>query len=107
MKVYARIPEVLSYYKSGGSYAESVFNTDLPTLPTTVNSTLYESQDCKYTLFCTSLPFPCYYHTVEFLPEAMKRVCVEESPCDSVLVQSKSFRSHPLLANSVYVDSVV
>lgn len=94
-------PEVILYMKSGNSYAESVLNTDLPTTSTTANVTLYESQDGTYTLFFNCIPFMSYNHNVEFSPGAMEDAGTEKHLCDAMLVQSESFKSHPLLANCV------
>ena len=100
LAVQSRIPEMVSYLESGSLYAENVFQTDVVAAPTTVNFTLYDNQKGRYTLFPTP-PFNSFYHTVEFSPKAMKRAGVEEGTCATLLVPSASFKSHPLLANSV------
>ena len=97
-KVKARIPELISHWTSGSSYAECVFNTDLPNTSTTANSTLYESPE-EYTFCRDSDPFMSYHHAVEFSPEAMKMGGTDNDVY--MFVQSEGFKLHPLLANSV------
>lgn len=93
-------PEVINYVKCGSCYAESVMDLDLPTLPTTVNLTLYERADGVYNLHYGSIPFSGYYHTVLFSPEAMKLAGVKKNRCDALVVKSQSFKSLPFLSNS-------
>ena len=101
LKVKARIPEIKSYINTGNCYAENIFEVDASTSPIATNLTLYERPAGVYTLHYGSLPFECYYHTVEFSPDMLKQSGVEKRLCNSMLVSSKSFKSHPLLANSV------
>ena len=93
--------EVMAYTKLGNCYAENVLEFQLATLPTSVNHTLYERPDGIYSLHYGSMPFSGYHHTVEFSPDAMKSAGVKKISCDTMLVQTKSFKSQPFLANSV------
>ena len=98
---HSRQSEVIAYIQEGNCYAETVLNLDLPPLPTTVNFTLYERSDGVYNLHYGSMPFSGYYHTVEFSPATMKSAGVRKSLCDTLLVQTQSFKSLPFLSNSV------
>lgn len=100
LKVKARIPEIKSYVNTGNCYAENVLKVDSST-STVTNLTLFERPAGMYTLHYHLLPFEGYYHTVEFSPDMLKQPSVEKRLFDSMLVSSKSFKSHPLLANSV------
>lgn len=104
-KIHVRKPEVTAYIESGNCYAEHVLNVELLNSPTTVNPTLYERFDGRYTLHYESMPFIGYYHTVEFSPDALVSAGVDKSD-DTMLVQSKSFSSLPFLANSVQQFSI-
>lgn len=96
-----RKAEVKAYTECGNCYAENVFELELATVPTSVNLTLYERPDGVYSLHYGSMPFSGYYHTVKFAPDTMKSAGMKKASCDTMLVQSKSFISHPFLANSV------
>ena len=90
-KVHARSKEVLSYIKTGSSFAESVFNLRLPkSADTCINPTMYDSPNGKYS--CQDLiPFNCFYHTHQF---------ILQQPSDAFVLAS-SFKSEPFLANSL------
>jgi 2-polyprenyl-3-methyl-5-hydroxy-6-metoxy-1,4-benzoquinol methylase len=92
------IPEVKFYVHTGSCHAEDVFGIGSDASPTTVNLTLFERPAGVYSLHYCSLPFQCYYHTVEFSPDALKHAGVEYG---GLLVPSRNFISNPLLANSV------
>ena len=92
-KIHARSKEVLSYIKTGSSFAESVFNLRLPeSADTCINPTMYDSPDGKYSCQYALIPFICFYHTHEF---------ILQQPFDDAFVPASSFESEPFLANSV------
>ena len=100
-KEEAATPGVTAYFKSGSCYLESVVKIETRHTPTTANSTLYERLDGVYSLFYCSNPFFCYHHAVEFSPRLLREAGVEKHLVDAMLVDDKSFRDHPLLANCI------
>ena len=101
-KTMTRMPEILAYLKNGNCFAESVLDLKLKNLlPTSVNSTLFERDNGVYSVHYGSMPYSGYYHTVNFSPTHLASSGVAIEVCNSLLVQSKVFKSHPLLANSV------
>lgn len=100
-KEEAVIPGVISFFKCGSCYAESVLKMDSVATPTTANPTLYDNQDGRYSLFFSLNPFNCYHHAVEFSPGALKKAGVEKHLFDAMLVDNGGFKQHSLLANCV------
>ena len=101
VKITTRKPEILAYLKDGNCFAENVLDLKLKNSPTSVNLTLFERQNGIYSLHYGSMPYSGYYHTVNFSPTHLASSGVATEVCDSLLVQNKVFKSHPLLANSV------
>ena len=101
-KVKARKPEVIGYVQSGNCFAENVIkNAKFLHSATSVNLTLYERTDGKYTLHYGSMPYSGYRHSIDFSPNSLASAGVSRQLCDAMLVDSKSFLSLPFLANSV------
>ena len=103
--------EYQSYLESGSVYGESLFRDIRPQLmtkETSVNLTLYERIDGKYTIHYGSCPFRCFQHTYicsvkEMLNTGMH---VAATVNDCVLIDSKAFERTPLLANSFQQFSI-
>lgn len=98
-KLCAGKAEVLAYLKSGSNYAEKVLGFELPQKKTIVNLTLFEKEDWKYTLHYRSLPFSCFFHSVEFSAEQFQSL--DPSNLSKLFVKNKYFKFLPFLANSV------
>lgn len=98
-KSHVQKSEALAYLKCGSVYAENVLELDVPSTKTVVNFTLYERKDGKYNLHYQSLPFRCYYHTVDFSNKQLESLHATSSI--KLLVKDEYFTSKPLLANSV------
>jgi hypothetical protein len=92
-KTEAQISEVRMYCKTGSAYAENVLEVKLSGSRTSVNFTLFERDDGKYSLHYRSLPFSCYYQTLDFTREVLK--------FPTLLVKDEYFKSLPFLSNSV------
>ena len=101
--------EYQSYLESGSVYSESLdIRPQLMAKETSVNLTLYERIDGKYTVHYGSCPFRCFQHTYvcsvkEMLNTGMH---VAASVNDCVLLDSEAFERTPLLANSFQQFSI-
>lgn len=97
--------ETSEYMKTGSSFAEDVLVDDHPTGATkgktTINCTFYERQDGKYTVHYGSVPFKCFYHTVEFSRQQLRAAGVSRSTAEQLVVGNSYFESLPFLSNSV------
>ncbi len=92
--------EVLAYVEKGSVYAEMVLDLHFPIIePSFVNVTFFEREDGTYTLHYRSLPFRCYFHTVEFKNEPIE--FLGTALANKLPVPEKYFNLWPLLANSV------
>ena len=90
--------EIEQHHERGTAFAEDVFN--LPAGQSSIaNSTYFENLDGMYTAH-NGYPYRCFSHAYQFFPEYVKKLGY------SILVNNKSFKDHPLLANSVQQFSV-
>ena len=97
------LSEYQSYLESGTVHGENlVGDVSTRTKETSVNLTLYERRDGKYTLHYGSCPFRCFQHTyicsIEELMDAGMHT--SESVRDSMIIDTEAFKRFPLLANS-------
>ena len=92
----AQKSEVLNYIVSGSVYAEAVLGLELRSSQTFVNFTFYEMEDGTYNLHYHSLPFSCFYQSIEFT-----RKCFSDASHVHLLVGNECFLAQPFLANSV------
>ena len=95
--------EVREYMKTGTSFAEDVLvNPAGATMgKTNINLTFYEREDGKYTTHYGSVPFKCFYHTVQFSKQQLRGAGVARSTAEQLLVEDSHFESLPFLSNSV------
>ena len=93
--------EVSEYMRIGTSFAEDVLVGGVVKGKTTVNLTFYEQEDGKYTMHYGSVPFKCFYHTVQFSRQKLKAAAVSKSTLEQLFVEDSYFESLPFLANSV------
>ena len=93
----AQKSDVLYYLQRGSIYAERVLGLQMSSSSTLVNHTFFEKGDGKYCLDHQSLPFRCYYHTVDFSSEQLQHL----TTAVPIHVDAKCFKSSPMLANSV------
>ena len=88
--------EVDEYFESGSAFAEVVLHLPL-CVQTSVNHTLFERTDERYSLHYGSMPYHSFFQSIQFL----KKHVSLSSPLLAQLVGDKAFENHPLLANSV------
>ena len=93
----AQKSDVLHYLQRGSIYAERVLGLQLSSSSTLVNHTFFEKEDGMYCLHYQSLPFRCYYHTVDFSSEQLQHL----TTAVPIHVDATCFKSSPMLANSV------
>ena len=93
----AQTSDVLYYLQHGSIYAERVLGLQLSSSSTLVNHTFFEKEDGMYCLHYRSLPFRCYYHTVDFSSEQLQHL----TTAVPIHVDATCFKSSPMLANSV------
>ena len=93
--------EFASYLHCGHCFAESVLNLPVSLSVTSVNLTLYERMDARYTLHYESAPYKCFFQAFQFSPEQIRKNDISHSVLDHLIVEDKHFTDHPLLANSV------
>ena len=93
--------EFTSYLHCGHCFAESVLNLPVSSSVTTVNLTLYERTDAKYTLHYESVPHKCFFQAFQFSQEQITKNDISRFVLDHLIVEDQHFTNHPLLANSV------
>lgn len=91
--------ELVSYFKTGSIYAESVIGLNLSDSKTSVNSTLYAGENGTHKLDHKATPFNCFFQTCEFSGKGLKNLKLSCPTC--LLVDDNCFTSLPFLANSV------
>ena len=93
--------EVNSYYITGSAFIEQIFHHLSENLADySVNYTLYERRDGKYTLHYCSIPFKCFYHSFQFTSTQLEEIKAPEPILDLLIMKDSYFKTHPLLANS-------
>ena len=100
--------EYNSYIKTGSVFAESVLGQSLPSKPTSVNPTMYETLDWDYTLHYGSLPYKCFPAPFLHTPSKkdMRKNGVPKAILDKIVVSDSSFESSPLLASCLQYFSL-
>ena len=97
----AQKSEVHSYVATGNAYAETVLDVDMPAdgCDISVNVTLYERPDGRYSLHYGSIPYSCYFQAVKFTAESL--LALNPSSKTKFLVGDRKFESLPFLSNSI------
>ena len=96
--------EFEKYYKSGCVFAEVTFQLSVPSSKcekfNIANPTFFEKEDL-YTLHYASLPYLCYFHTLQFSVNKLLKAGVSCSDMNWLKVDQASFKVCPVLANCV------
>ena len=91
--------EVTSYYHSGNAYAESVLHLPLSSCPKSVNLTLFDRANGKYTMHYASVPYNSFFHAFQFSQKELEKAGI--AMLVQPVVEDDAYVKHPLLANSV------
>ena len=94
--------EFEKYFKSGCVFAEVNFQLSMPSskCKNFANPTFFEKED-QYTLHYASVPYICYFHTLQFSVNKLLKAGVSSSDMNWLKVDQASFKVCPVLANCV------
>ena len=94
--------EFEKYFKSGCVFAEVAFQLSMPSskCKNIANPTFFEKEDL-YTLHYGSMPYLCYFHTLQFSVNNLLKAGVSSSDMNWLKVDQASFKVYPVLANCV------
>ena len=94
--------EFEKYFKSGCVFAEVTFQLSMPSskCENFANPTFFEKEDL-YTLHYASVPYLCYFHTLQFSVNKLLKAGVSSSDMNWLKVDQASFKVYPVLANCV------
>ena len=94
--------EFEKYFKSGCVFAEVTFQLSMLSskCENIANPTFFEKEDL-YTLHYGSMPYLCYFHTLQFSVNKLLKAGVSSSDMNWLKVDQASFKVCPVLANCV------
>ena len=102
--------DYIHYVKNGSFFAEECLNIPhLCTSSSVANPTIFEHESGEYTLQTTVLPFRSFHHGLIVTESNLSRFGVSHEFAGlslPLLVEDKSFQSHPILSNSVQQFSI-